>query len=175
MKTLAIIAQKGGSGKTTVAVHMAACAAQQNLKTAIIDIDPQRSAFLWNESRAEDRKLDAVAADISQLADLLQQAESGGVELAIIDTAPHSSAAAAIAAKLADYVLIPCRPARFDLDAIAATLELPKQPILPPPWLSMRQRRAGVWPRKPAPRSPARVLPSSKPFCTNGRPIAMPL
>ena len=74
MKTLAIIAQKGGSGKTTVAVHMAACAAQQKLKTAIIDIDPQRSAFLWNESRAEDRKLDAVAADISQLADLLQQA-----------------------------------------------------------------------------------------------------
>lgn len=126
MKTLAIIAQKGGSGKTTVAVHMAACAAQQKLKTAIIDIDPQRSAFLWNESRAEDRKLDAVAADISQLADLLQQAESGGVELAIIDTAPHSSTAAAIAAKLADYVLIPCRPARFDLDAIAATLEIAK-------------------------------------------------
>ena len=46
--------------------------------------------------------------------------------LAIIDTAPHSSAAAAIAAKLADYVLIPCRPARFDLDAIASTLEIAK-------------------------------------------------
>ena len=45
MKTLAIIAQKGGSGKTTVAVHMAACAAQRKLKTAIIDIDPQRSAY----------------------------------------------------------------------------------------------------------------------------------
>jgi len=50
MKTLAIIAQKCGSGKTTVSVHMAACAAQRNLKTAIIDIDPQRSAYLWNEA-----------------------------------------------------------------------------------------------------------------------------
>jgi chromosome partitioning protein len=116
MKTLAIIAQKRGSRKTTVAVHMAACAAQRNLKTAIIDIDPQRSAYLWNESRPDDPKLDAVAADISQLAGLLQQAEAGGVKLAIIDTAPHSSAAAAIAAKLADYVLIPCQPGRYSLN-----------------------------------------------------------
>lgn len=45
MKTLAIIAQKRGSGKTSVAIHMSACAAQRNLKTAIIDIDPQRSPF----------------------------------------------------------------------------------------------------------------------------------
>jgi chromosome partitioning protein len=126
MRTLAIIAQKGGSGKTTIAVHMAVCAAQQKLKTAIIDIDPQLSAYRWNEGRPEDRKLDAVAADVSQLADLLRQADAGGVNLAIIDTAPHSSAAAAIAAKLADFVLIPCRPARFDLDAIASTLEIAK-------------------------------------------------
>src|SRR5260370_15088438 len=124
MKTLAILAQKGGSGKTTIAVHMAACAAQRKLRTAIIDIDPQRSAHHWNESRPAERRLDAVAADVSQLAALLQQAQAGGVELAIIDTAPHSSAAAAIAAKLADYVLIPCRPARFDLHAIASTLEI---------------------------------------------------
>jgi len=60
--------------------------------------------------------LDAVAADISQLAGLLQQAEAGGVKLAIIDTAPHSSAAAAIAAKLADYVLIPCQLGRYSLN-----------------------------------------------------------
>jgi chromosome partitioning protein len=48
------------------------------------------------------------------------------VELTIIDTAPHSTGEAAIAAKLADYILIPCRPARFDLDAIASTLEIAK-------------------------------------------------
>jgi len=126
MKTLAILAQKGGSGKTTIAVHMAACAAQRKLRTAIIDIDPQRSAHRWNESRPAERKLDAVAADVSQLATLLQKAEAGDIQLVIIDTAPHSSAAAAIAAKLADYVLIPCRPARFDLDAIASTLEIAK-------------------------------------------------
>jgi chromosome partitioning protein len=126
MKTLAIISQKGGSGKTTIAVHMAVCAAQRNIKTALIDIDPQHSAFSWNESRPEDRKLDAVAADASQLAALLQEAHAAGVELTIIDTAPHSTGEAAVAAKLADYILIPCRPARFDLDAIASTLEIAK-------------------------------------------------
>jgi chromosome partitioning protein len=126
MKTLAIISQKGGSGKTTIAVHIAVCAAQRNVKTALIDIDPQHSAYSWNESRPEDRRLDAVAADASQLVPLLQQAQAAGVKLAIVDTAPHSTGDAAIAAKLADYVLIPCRPARFDLDAIASTLEITK-------------------------------------------------
>jgi chromosome partitioning protein len=45
MKTLVILAQKGGSGKTTLAVHMAVCATRQKRRTALIDIDPQGSAF----------------------------------------------------------------------------------------------------------------------------------
>jgi chromosome partitioning protein len=126
MKILAILAQKGGSGKTTVAVHMAVCATRRKLKTAIIDIDPQGSAFNWNTSRPDDMKLDAIAATASQLAGLLQKAKAAGIDLAIIDTAPHSNADAAIAARLADFVLIPCRPARFDLDAIASTVEIAK-------------------------------------------------
>jgi chromosome partitioning protein len=126
MKTLAIIAQKGGSGKTTVAVHIAVCAARRKLKTAIIDIDPQRSAFQWNESRPDGRKLDAVKGDARQLSSLLAKAQAGGIDLVIIDTAPHSDSAAAIAAQLADFVLIPCRPARFDLDAVASTVDIAK-------------------------------------------------
>jgi chromosome partitioning protein len=126
MKTLAIISQKGGSGKTTIAVHVAVCAAQRKLKTAIIDIDPQRSAYQWNQSRPDGMKLDAVTANASQLAALLAKAKAGGIDLAIIDSAPHSDSEAAIAAQLADYVLIPCRPARFDLDAIASTVDIAK-------------------------------------------------
>jgi chromosome partitioning protein len=124
MKTLAILAQKGGSGKTTLAVHMAVCATRRNLNIALIDIDPQASAHKWNESRPNELKLDATRADAGQLSGFLKQAEAGGIDLVIIDTAPHSDSAAAIAAQLADFVLIPCRPARFDLDAIASTVQI---------------------------------------------------
>lgn len=124
MKTLAIIAQKGGSGKTTLAVHMAVCARLRDLHTAIIDIDPQASAFKWNQSRPEELKLDATKADVGQIPAFLKQANAGGIDLVIIDTAPHSDSSAAIAAQLADYVLIPCRPARFDLEAIASTAQI---------------------------------------------------
>ena len=126
MKTLAIIAQKGGSGKTTLAVHMAVCATQRDIVTALIDIDPQASAFKWNESRTDDRKLDATKADPGQIPAFLKQAKAGGIDLVIIDTAPHSDQAAAIVAQLADLILIPCRPARFDLEAITSTLQIAK-------------------------------------------------
>lgn len=126
MKTLAIIAQKGGSGKTTLAVHMAVCATLRNLHTAIIDIDPQASAYKWNQSRPDELKLDATKAEVGQIPAFLKQAKAGGIDLVIIDTAPHSDSTAAIVAQLADFVLIPCRPARFDLDAIASTAQITK-------------------------------------------------
>lgn len=124
MKTLALIAQKGGTGKTTLAVHMAVCAMRHKLRTALIDIDPQASAYKWNESRPDDLKLDATICDAGQIPGYLKQAKAGGIDLVIIDTAPHSDSAAAIVAQLADLILIPCRPARFDLDAIDSTFEI---------------------------------------------------
>ena len=126
MKTLAIISQKGGSGKTTIAVHMAVCAVRQGLHTAIIDIDPQGSAYDWYLSREEENELNAVQAGAGQLAALLKQAKAGGADFVIVDTAPHSDSAAAMTAQLADFVLIPCRPARFDLKAISSTAEIIK-------------------------------------------------
>jgi chromosome partitioning protein len=65
-----------------------------------------------------------VAGTAAELAGFLEQAHTGGIELVIIDTAPHSNADGAIAAQLADLVLIPCRPARFDLDAVVSTLQI---------------------------------------------------
>ena len=126
MKTLAIISQKGGSGKTTLAVHMAVCAIRQGLHTAIIDLDPQGSAFDWYQSREEQNELNAIQTGANHLAEFLKQAKTGGADFVIIDTAPHSDSAAAIAAQLADFVLMPCRPARFDLKAIGSTAAISK-------------------------------------------------
>ena len=126
MKTLAIISQKGGSGKSTVAVHMAVCAVRQGLHTAIIDLDPQGSSFDWYLSRSQQNELNAVQSTVAQLPALLKQAKKGGADFIIIDTAPHSDSTAAMTAQFADFVLMPCRPARFDLKAIHSTAEIIK-------------------------------------------------
>ena len=125
MMTVAIISQKGGSGKTTIAVHLAVCAELQGQPTLILDLDPQASASAWLNRRSDDTP-EVLAADPGQLAGLLKKAEDGGAGLVIIDTAPHSDRAAALAAQLADVVLIPCRPSAFDVDAIDSTLTITK-------------------------------------------------
>jgi chromosome partitioning protein len=125
MKTLAIISQKGGSGKTTVAVHLAVCAELQGKATLIIDLDPQASAIAWMRRRGDETP-EVVNAEPTQLPNLLEKAKIGGADLVIVDTAPHSDKAAAIAAQLADMVLVPCRPAAFDVEAISSTLNITK-------------------------------------------------
>jgi len=123
MKTLAIIAQKGGSGKTTVAVHLAVCATRHGKATGIIDLDPQGSAAKWSEVRKK-RVPHIMAATQSQLGRLLENVDKAKTDFVIIDTAPHSDSDAAMAAQLADFVLIPSRPMFFDLHAILSTYEI---------------------------------------------------
>jgi len=125
MKTIAIVSQKGGSGKTTIAVHLAVCAELAGKTAAIIDLDPQASALEWY-TRREAESPEVITATPEQLPALLKQAEQNGAAFAIIDTAPHSDRAAVIAAELADVVLIPCRPSAFDVAAIGTTLSLLK-------------------------------------------------
>ncbi|NLA68108.1 MAG: ParA family protein, partial [Gammaproteobacteria bacterium] len=52
MKTVLVASSKGGAGKTTIATHLAAQAAVDGLRTAIIDADPQQSSTRWAERRA---------------------------------------------------------------------------------------------------------------------------
>jgi chromosome partitioning protein len=125
MKTIAIISQKGGSGKTTIAVHLAVCTVRAGKVAAIIDLDPQVSAVEWQSRRQADTP-EVITSTPERLASLLKQANENGADLAIIDTAPHSDRAATIAADLADVVLIPCRPAAFDIAAIGTTLNILK-------------------------------------------------
>ena len=123
MKTVAIISQKGGAGKTTVAIHLAVAAEQRGLRTAVFDLDPQASATSWSDRRNNPRPA-VVAAQPPRLANLLEQAAAQSADLVLIDSAPNADAASLAAARVADLILIPCRPAAFDLDAIGTTLNL---------------------------------------------------
>ena len=123
MRTIAILSQKGGAGKTTVAVNLAVAAEMAGERCAIIDLDPQASSTSWGDSRSKDTPA-VVSAQASRLPQVLEAANTGGASLAIIDTAPHSESASLATARLADFILIPCRPAILDLRAINHTIDL---------------------------------------------------
>jgi chromosome partitioning protein len=131
VKTISILSQKGGCGKTTVAVHLAICAILNNLKTVLIDMDPQGSAFSWNNSRGKE-KLEAYKGDGDDLQFMHSELSArGDVDLLVVDTPPHTTSHAAIAASLSDFVIIPCRPARFDLEGIANSATIAKLARVP--------------------------------------------
>jgi chromosome partitioning protein len=123
MKTIAIISQKGGAGKTTLAVHLATAAALAGHSAAIIDLDPQGTAASWGDRRQADMP-EVVSGQASRLSVLIEAARTNGADFLVLDTAPNADQTALRAAQAADVVLIPCRAATFDLEAIQATLTL---------------------------------------------------
>jgi chromosome partitioning protein len=125
MKTVAILSQKGGTGKTTLSLHLAVAGEHRGRSVAVIDLDPQASAAGWKDSRPGETPV-VISIPHSRLAQALQTAKEAGADLALIDTAPHSEAAAMAAARAADLVLIPCRPGILDLRAIGSTADLVK-------------------------------------------------
>lgn len=123
MYTIALVSQKGGSGKTTLAIHLSAEALVRGRKALLIDLDPQASAAMWADRRGN-LGPDVFSEHPARLQAALEAAQTKGYEVVIIDTAPHADQAALRAARAADLVLVPCRPAVFDLEAIRATLEV---------------------------------------------------
>lgn len=123
MKTLAIISQKGGVGKTTTAINLGFAAHEAGLMTAIIDLDQQGTAAKWGDRRELDGP-SVIGGQASRLAVILETARANGADLVIIDTPPSAEAIALQAARVADFILIPTRPNGFDIEAIQTTLEM---------------------------------------------------
>ena len=121
LRTLALISQKGGSGKTTLALALAAAHELVGGQAAVIDLDPQGSATVWGRLR-EGVPPVVIAAHPPRLARVVEAAVDAGASLVVIDTAPREAGGAAEVARLADLVMIPCRPSAIDLAAIPATL-----------------------------------------------------
>lgn len=125
MHTIAIVAQKGGAGKTTLAISLAAAAEQAGQTALIIDADPQATASQWSAWRKglPPEVIDSAPPRISAK---VEAAMAQGASTIIIDTPPHADTAATRAVEVADLVLIPCRPSAFDLAAIRTTISLVK-------------------------------------------------
>ena len=127
MWTVAMISRKGGAGKTNLAVHLAALAESKEIPAGIIDLDPQGTATKWGLRRAEAgvrAGAEVVSSQPASVPKLLESAKRAGAKLMILDTAPHADSMAVDAARAASFVLIPCRPAIADLEAIIASADI---------------------------------------------------
>jgi len=123
MKVIALISQKGGSGKTTLATSLSTEGYINGLKTLLIDLDPQGSSYKWSKRRVAPAPT-VITAQAVGLQQIIESAKDQKVDLIIIDTAPHSEKDARKACEVSDLALIPCRPSIHDLDAIEDTLNI---------------------------------------------------
>lgn len=115
------VSQKGGSGKTTLAVAVAVAAARAGDEVGLIDLDPQGSALTWSRRRGEAAP-EVRAGHPPRLRQAIEAARGAGAEVMVIDTGPREGGGAAEAARLADLVVMPCRPTAVDLAAVPTTL-----------------------------------------------------
>jgi chromosome partitioning protein len=123
MFTIAIIAQKGGVGKSIVSIGLSVAATLSGLATVLIDLDPQATAANWKDRRSDENPA-VVSAQASRLKPVLDASRKAEIDLAIIDTAGRSDDSALQAARAADLVLIPCRPIMVEIETLPAVKDL---------------------------------------------------
>lgn len=134
MRTITLVTQKGGAGKTTVATSLAVAAQQAGETVAAFDLDPQGSLVEWGRIRTKSEET-AIANPrlpvverfpldrIAQIKTMLGSLQKKGVTLTILDTAGADNPTTHAAMEASTFCLVPIRPTRLDLLAVRATVQ----------------------------------------------------
>lgn len=124
MRVLVCASQKGGSGKTTLAGHLAVQAERAGAgPVALIDTDPQGSLAKWWNVRAAETPY-FIQSAFTQLFQDIEAARAQGIRLVVIDTPPAVTKAIAEVVSFADLVVVPTRPSPHDLRAVGPTVDI---------------------------------------------------
>lgn len=123
--TICVFSNKGGTGKTTVAVHLALAYARK-ASTALLDVDPQGTAVEWLRRRPPELKspLAIPCPGRDTVEQALELARKEHIEHVILDLPPHSSVQVAWLLKAMDLILIPTRATATDLVTLQQTVDL---------------------------------------------------
>jgi len=122
MHIIALVTQKGGTGKSTLAIGLAIAAMQDGHKVRLLETDPQGTVSNWRARRTAAEPLVETASAALDIEQKLAAFERSGVTLAIVDTAGGNNPAMDAVIAAADLCLIPARPSPADIEATAPTL-----------------------------------------------------
>jgi len=148
MLTIAVFSQKGGAGKSTLAVHLAV-AAGKSMNVILIDADPQGTVANWATDRKQPSPFVA-RAEPSSIEQLLAGAQDEGFDLAVIDCPPHAAPGTAALLRAADHIVIPAQPTMPDLAATARSVTLAEQRASPIPSSSIARQPGLPRSRRPS-------------------------
>ena len=123
MNVIALAQRKGGCMKSTLAIHIAAAAADDGKQAVVIELDKQGTASLWNDKRRNDQHPKVMRIESNALDQTLAVLKNLGVTLVVLDLPGTHNPAIAAAIKATDTVLIPARPSEVDISHSAETLE----------------------------------------------------
>lgn len=119
---LALVSLKGGVGKTTSAMHLAAVMADDGRDVVLVDADPEQSALRW-AAYADSLPFRVVVADRDGLAQQVRH-EHGAGAFVVVDTPPNSRELLTRASMVATHVVVPVLPTGLDIDRMMPTLRL---------------------------------------------------
>ena len=122
MYVLALVTQKGGSGKSTLSVGLAVAAMEREQRVALIEADAQGTISKWKERRENAYPRVERVADPGEIEPVLSRLRAEGIWLTIIDTAATTNSLAVRAIGSSDFCLIPARPSPADIEAAVPTL-----------------------------------------------------
>jgi chromosome partitioning protein len=127
-KVIACANQKGGSGKTTLAMQLAGTLGLQGVRVLVVDADPQASAQRWNSAAPDEKPFPATVIGLADAGEKVHREVGkhvGVYDYIVIDCPPAvESAATQSALMVADLVLIPIIPSPTDLWAAAGIRKL---------------------------------------------------
>lgn len=126
MKVLAILSQKGGVGKTTLATCLAVAAEQDGERVAIIDIDPQATASFWKDVRSQETPA-VISVPPIRLGAMIKACADADTDLVIIDGAAIARDVTFEASKHSDFVIVPTKTAVFDTMSMTHTLDVVRE------------------------------------------------
>lgn len=126
-RVITVSQQKGGSGKTTLAAHLAVALSRSHGKSvAILDVDPQGSLGEWFEARERRMGEGSTGLAFRTASGWGSRREARSLardhDIVIIDTPPKSDLESKPAIEAADLIAVPIQPTHFDLWATEATL-----------------------------------------------------